>query len=143
MALISCPECGRQVSDKAVSCPQCGYPISVQNKTIPEPEKVPVCFYRGSRLYPQVSGTVYVDGQRVGSSTANSQFTVRLSVGHHDIAIESLENMGRRRIENTESCSIDIPAGSKHVNVYLVVREGLGRFLTGAGKRIVIEEITK
>lgn len=27
MALISCPECGNQVSDKAHQCPNCGYPI--------------------------------------------------------------------------------------------------------------------
>lgn len=29
MALIPCPECGRQVSDKAASCPQCAHPLSV------------------------------------------------------------------------------------------------------------------
>lgn len=28
MALIKCPECGREISDKAVSCPGCGCPIS-------------------------------------------------------------------------------------------------------------------
>ena len=28
MSLIKCPECGKEISDKAVSCPQCGYPIS-------------------------------------------------------------------------------------------------------------------
>lgn len=28
MALIKCPECLKQVSDKAKSCPGCGYPIS-------------------------------------------------------------------------------------------------------------------
>lgn len=28
MALISCGECGNQVSDKASSCPKCGNPIS-------------------------------------------------------------------------------------------------------------------
>jgi uncharacterized membrane protein YvbJ len=28
MAIISCPECGRQVSDKALKCPQCAYPIA-------------------------------------------------------------------------------------------------------------------
>lgn len=27
MALIKCPECGNEVSDKAASCPKCGYPI--------------------------------------------------------------------------------------------------------------------
>ena len=28
MALIKCPECGKQISDKAVSCPNCGFPLS-------------------------------------------------------------------------------------------------------------------
>lgn len=28
MALIKCPECGKEVSDKAVNCINCGYPIS-------------------------------------------------------------------------------------------------------------------
>lgn len=28
MAIIQCPECGRNVSDRAISCPECGYPIS-------------------------------------------------------------------------------------------------------------------
>ena len=28
MALIKCPECGKEVSDKAQSCPNCGCPLS-------------------------------------------------------------------------------------------------------------------
>ena len=28
MALIACPECGKQISDKAVACPLCGFPIA-------------------------------------------------------------------------------------------------------------------
>lgn len=31
MALITCPECGHSVSDKAAACPYCGYPIAVNN----------------------------------------------------------------------------------------------------------------
>lgn len=27
MALIQCPECGKEVSDKARKCPHCGYPL--------------------------------------------------------------------------------------------------------------------
>lgn len=31
MALIHCPECGREISDQAAACPGCGYPLSKQN----------------------------------------------------------------------------------------------------------------
>lgn len=31
MALINCPECNNEVSDKAVSCPNCGFPIQEQS----------------------------------------------------------------------------------------------------------------
>ena len=30
MALINCPECGKEVSDASVNCPNCGYPIRKQ-----------------------------------------------------------------------------------------------------------------
>lgn len=29
MALITCPECGKQISDKAETCIGCGYPINL------------------------------------------------------------------------------------------------------------------
>lgn len=28
MALINCPECNKEISDKAISCPNCGYPLN-------------------------------------------------------------------------------------------------------------------
>ena len=28
MALIPCPECAREVSDRAIACPGCGHPIA-------------------------------------------------------------------------------------------------------------------
>lgn len=32
MALIKCPECGKEISDAAESCPNCGYPIKGQQQ---------------------------------------------------------------------------------------------------------------
>lgn len=32
MALIKCPECGNEISDRAVSCPNCGCPIFAEDK---------------------------------------------------------------------------------------------------------------
>lgn len=33
MAIINCPECGKEISDKAASCPNCGYVLNGGNKT--------------------------------------------------------------------------------------------------------------
>lgn len=30
MALITCPECGKEISNKATACPNCGYPINLE-----------------------------------------------------------------------------------------------------------------
>lgn len=34
MALIKCPECGKEISDKAISCPNCGYPVSQKQEKV-------------------------------------------------------------------------------------------------------------
>ena len=39
MALINCPECNKQVSDKANSCPNCGFPIKEYIETKSEEKK--------------------------------------------------------------------------------------------------------
>ena len=31
MALIRCPECGREVSSQAPACPACGYPLQASD----------------------------------------------------------------------------------------------------------------
>ena len=31
MSLIKCPECGKEISDKAISCPTCGNPMTEKN----------------------------------------------------------------------------------------------------------------
>ena len=31
MAIINCPECNSDISNKAENCPKCGFPISVRN----------------------------------------------------------------------------------------------------------------
>lgn len=43
MALITCPECGKEISDKVTACPHCGYPIvpeEVQSTASNSPQKV-------------------------------------------------------------------------------------------------------
>ena len=46
MALIKCPECNRDVSDKAATCPHCGYPLG---RIAPGPRPVQVIEQTGRR----------------------------------------------------------------------------------------------
>ena len=34
--LIRCPECHKEISDKAISCPHCGFPLSLNTQSIKE-----------------------------------------------------------------------------------------------------------
>jgi len=38
MALIKCPDCGTEVSDRARTCPKCGYPIDEYAAELAEKE---------------------------------------------------------------------------------------------------------
>ena len=40
MALISCPECFKQISDTAPACPHCGYVLSTAEVKHPEPTAI-------------------------------------------------------------------------------------------------------
>lgn len=60
MALIKCPECGKEISDKSLSCPNCGCPASgflKQNeveKTKNENENVKLCFKCGRYIQKEL-----------------------------------------------------------------------------------------
>ncbi len=55
MALIKCPECGRQVSDQAAACPECGYPIrKVEYTFVTVSHNIEYGGYGGKREYEQL-----------------------------------------------------------------------------------------
>jgi hypothetical protein len=62
MALISCPECGAQVSDQARSCPQCAYPL--KNQDLMQQQKV------DSLAVQQVQPSPQVDAYELGKKIA-------------------------------------------------------------------------
>jgi hypothetical protein len=44
MALINCPECDTQVSNRADKCPQCAYPINIKIEVVKTTENKEGCF---------------------------------------------------------------------------------------------------
>lgn len=54
MALISCSECGNQVSDKAAACPKCGNPISAPAVDAPTVGTTPPAAKEGMGIIAKV-----------------------------------------------------------------------------------------
>lgn len=71
MALVKCPECNHEVSDKAPICPDCGYKL-LENSKIKISEKVPlvtsiiyticVCIYASDYLWDKSSIIMFIVG---------------------------------------------------------------------------------
>lgn len=52
MALIHCPECGREVSSQAPACPACGYPLQ---RTAEPPARPPAPVLQSPHLWGRVA----------------------------------------------------------------------------------------
>lgn len=78
MALISCAECGRQISDKAAACPQCGAPPNV---------------YVGIPSLPDEAGEASVDVTQVevAAHVDGRQLMYDEDYGMFDLGDEALE----------------------------------------------------
>lgn len=77
MALIKCPECELQVSDKALSCPHCGYPMQNTNTSQPRRSKSK----RKRRRLPNGFGSITeLKGQNL-----RNPFWTRVCVGKNPV----------------------------------------------------------
>jgi len=58
MALMECPECGKQVSDRAAACPHCGCPVSQVSQAGPQKrrEAKPAGATPNAHARPQAAG---------------------------------------------------------------------------------------
>lgn len=77
MAMIKCPECGKEVSDKAEVCVNCGCPIS-------KASNVPKCPTCGSTNVEKISlGSKVVGGAMFGLFSSNVRKTMKCNhCGH-------------------------------------------------------------
>lgn len=134
MALIKCPECGKEISDKASACPNCGTPIA--------DKKIKVHFHRKKAFGGSGNtGTVFVDGSPVGSAGNGSEFDVMLTTGSHNVVIES-KTSGMLASGRSNGTTLNIPGDAKSVDVEIKLKNDVGSFFGGGGMAIVIGEVT-
>ncbi|MBQ3356851.1 MAG: zinc ribbon domain-containing protein [Oscillospiraceae bacterium] len=59
MALLNCPECGKEISDQALSCPHCGYPLQQDSMVVVVKKKSPGRGFGIAGLVLGILGVVY------------------------------------------------------------------------------------
>lgn len=99
MALVSCRECGSQISDSAATCPSCGVaaPAGVGTLT----------FTRPSLGNGAVGLEVHVDGKPYGRLRAMGKLSVSVPPGDHHI--ELVTSQGKSGVGTVTSTSADTP----------------------------------
>lgn len=75
MALINCPECGREISDKAGSCPHCGFPINNNENVGIGKEESTISDLQKTDL-PPVEVKNNLDGSTQITSMKNTWFSI-------------------------------------------------------------------
>lgn len=76
MALIKCPECNHEVSEKAPTCPKCGYPIN-REMVETEEDRVRVRGKNRGKTFLMFGGILFVVSMIFGLSTANTEVALR------------------------------------------------------------------
>lgn len=104
MALIKCPECGKEISDKAAACPNCGMPLRREDRGTYD-----VIITREKQWYlvnPKMKVTVDAADEYVLEN--NSSITIPLTTGSHSILFSSSIRKTQTDINVTENMNITV-----------------------------------
>lgn len=97
MALLKCPECTHDVSDKALTCPYCGYPMNTPSSTKPrirngKPTKLPNGYgtiYKMSGKRSRPFRAVKTDKWILDATTGKSK-QIRFTIGYYATREEAM-----------------------------------------------------
>lgn len=104
MALIKCPECGKEISDKAAACPNCGMPLRREDRGTYD-----VIITREKQWYlvnPKMKVTVDAADEYILEN--NSSITIPLTTGPHSILFSSSIRKTQTDIDVTENMNITV-----------------------------------
>jgi hypothetical protein len=104
MALIKCPECGKEISDKAAACPNCGMPLRREDRGTYD-----VVITRKKQWYlvnPKMKVTVDAADEYILEN--NSSITIPLTTGPHSILFSSNIRKTQTDIDVTENMNITV-----------------------------------
>lgn len=104
MSLIKCPECGKEISDKAATCPNCGMPLRREDRGTYD-----VIITREKQWFlinPKIK--IIVDGVDEYSIENNSSITIPLTTGVHTLIFSLGIRKTQTNIDVTENLNINV-----------------------------------
>ena len=116
MALINCPECGKEISDKASACPKCGCPIdNIALPTHIEPKQAypiscsrkigPVQIDERNKMF-RINGSIPVNGKKDGVGKTVFKGMMALSTMGMSVAAEKIVGGGnKQKVGNKMWCN--------------------------------------
>lgn len=140
MALMSCPECFNEISDKASSCPHCGFPISQAGSQIQETGRAAgcPCFPEDLSLSSVVkcwNGPVIVSGQYYNTGCTGPFTGDELGVILHENGLLVTNKGGTQRLSLHCSQLIEVAIKTeqevRQMETSVVGRAALGAVLLG------------
>ena len=123
MAMIMCPECGREISNKALACPYCGNPINMRQEIL-------VVFNRRTQFFAAMEKlNIYVDGMVIGQLKNGESCSSYIMQGSHQLDIEEV-SMGHSRITKGP---LTVPDDATELHVELSIS------ITGPNAEIIVK----
>lgn len=114
MSLISCPECGRDVSDKAASCPGCGCPLATASaKTYTMTVSMAT-----QRFLISATVSVFLDGVQIGIIGDGQSMAAQIAPGDHTLLLTG--SIRSRTVHFTADSDVRIDAHWNRVTGSLV-----------------------
>lgn len=113
MALIQCPECGKEISDKVVACPHCGYPLTDGSQSPPDLQRVEVTSVRLGPKNPEAKKKLLIGVVAVMIVIIVAVVSV-LAVNKHkaDVAKAEAERIRTEYITNLETACTRMLSGA-------------------------------
>lgn len=104
MALINCPECGKEISDKAPACPNCGMPLRREDRGTYD-----VVITRENQWFLiNPAATITVDNVEKYKLKNGSSIKIPLPTGEHTLLFSLGPRKTEAKINVTENMNIDM-----------------------------------
>ena len=104
MSLIQCPECGKEISDKAGACPNCGMPLRLEDRGTYD-----VTITRENQWFLiNPAATILVDNINKYQLKNGSSIKVPLTTGDHTLLFSLGPRKTEAKINVTENMKIDM-----------------------------------